>query len=196
MIALFVLGALAAILLLLGVLPISVDLAWREGSFSNDIRIWFYAIEGSGQIPVGEILELLWEDGLPLLKQALRRIHIDRLRVYFTSAFSDPATTAMAYSMAGTAMQGLLEAAGDRITHAELRADVDFDAQTPTLDFRLKLSIRVYQAVYVVLRYGLTALKHFLALMKQYKPERTAEHGESSDRRNDAAGDGKDPHYG
>jgi hypothetical protein len=121
-------------------------------------------------LPPWPILKILGKNGYTTLCRLVSRLRVDVLKIHFTAAWADPAVTAMAYSAAGVAMEGLLQIGGRRIAHPDLLATVDFDSEKPLLDLRLRLSLRVYQLLGAALGFGLGVLKDFIKLkMKREK---------------------------
>jgi hypothetical protein len=121
-------------------------------------------------LPPWPVLKILGKNGYNTLCRLVSRLQVDELKIHFTAAWDDPAVTAMAYSAAGVAMEGLLRVGGRRITHADLLADVDFDSGRPVLALHLRLSLRVYQLLGAAGRFGFGFLKDFIKLkIKQKK---------------------------
>lgn len=115
-------------------------------------------------LPPWPILKILGKNGYTTLCRLVSRLRVDVLKIHFTAAWADPAVTAMAYSAAGVAMEGLLKIGGRRIAHPDLLATVDFDSEKPLLDLRLRLSLRVYQLLGAALGFGLGVLRDFIKL--------------------------------
>lgn len=113
-------------------------------------------------LPALPVLKMLAKRGFRMLGRIVSAIRVDTLRIWFTSAFDDPATAAMAYGAAGTAMETLLRLGEERIAHPDLRADVDFEASEPRLEFLLRLTIRVGRLLGAVLGFGFGFLRDFI----------------------------------
>ena len=191
--ALVVLGIILLALVLIGLIPVGVDVSWEENSFSLAVRLWFFSMHLGGKNgkttvskkekkpekkktskPVSEKsrlslkrLLLFISNGYEALCRLVSRLRVELLRIHFTAAWPDPALTAMAYGAAGTAMEGLLAVGGDRIGRADLRADADFDGTEPVLDFRLRITIRICRVLGAALVFGWKVLWGILRLKKE-----------------------------
>ena len=202
MTALIVIAAILLVLTLIGRIPLAADVVWNAAGFGFSARVWFFTIRLGGSAESGEakdkeprpkdkketpakekkmpswpVLKILIQNGYRTLCRLLSRLRADILKVHFTAASADPSTAAMMYAAAGTAMDGLLRVGGDRISHPDLRASVDFDSETIVIDLHLRLSIRVYQAVGAALGFGWGFLRDYWKLKKE-----DAKNGKSSDR--------------
>jgi len=113
------------------------------------------------------VILLIIKHGFSMLGRIVSRFRVELLRLRITAASSDPAEAAMLYAAAGAGMDTLLHLGGDRLKHADLHADVDFDAERPQVDFRMRLTIRVGAVVGAAFRFGFGFLKDYL----QYKKE-------------------------
>lgn len=196
-----ILSAVALVLALVGLVPLGLDAAWNRNGASAAVRIWFFTIRlggdkkkakeeksagkekagkgksgpsGKKSLPPFPVLKILARNGYHTLCRIVSRLKVAELKLHFTSAFSDPAVTAMAYAAAGTAMDGLLHIGGGRIAHPDLRATVDFDSETPALDFHIRLNLRVHESLGEALGFGFRFLRDYL----RYKRE-DAKHGKS-----------------
>jgi hypothetical protein len=123
-------------------------------------------------LPPWPILKILGKNGYTTLCRLVSRMRVDVLKIHFTAAYRDPALTAMAYSTAGVAMEGLLRVGGKRIAHPDMLANVDFDSGTPQLAFRLCLTLRVYQLLGAALGFGFGFLKDFIKFKIRLKKEK------------------------
>ena len=188
-----VLCVILAVLLLLGLIPVGVDAGWNEEGLKLFLRVWRFSLRlGGGKKASGDrekkeedrntdvkarkrtkrrpsltTLRMLAENGYRTLCRLLSRLRVELLRIHFTAAWDDPALTAMAYGAAGTAMEGLLAIAGERIGKADLRADADFDRGSPKLDFRIRLTIRVFRLIGSLLGFGCRVLRDMIRLKKE-----------------------------
>ncbi len=136
-------------------------------------------------LPPTPVLKSIVRRGWRALCRLVASLRVDVLRVHFTSAFGDPYTTAMAYAAAGTAMEGLLRAGGGHIRFSDLRADVDFDADSPVIDGRVRVTIRIFRAVGAALRLGFGVLWDYLRYIREVK-----RNGKQRDRKHDGRRDG------
>ncbi len=122
--------------------------ALRQGKVSYELRIWRLRVAGNkapgrrSSYPRKKQPELFISlpAGRRLLGMLFRHLRLERLRIFFLSAFSDPWETVRAYNMAGLCMTALQELAGEQGARMELRSDLDFDAGQPSLEAALELS--------------------------------------------------------
>ena len=173
-------------LVLIGLIPVGAEAAYDGDGFRLTMRIWFFRVRLGGnkreaaenskesEAPDrsgrkkekssrgrGDKLSLvrkLAKHGFKTLCRLVSRLRVDVLRLHFTSAFSDPAVTAMAYAAAGTAMDGLMRVGRGHIAFSDMMADVDFDSDSPTIDLLLVVRLRVGRIVAEALRFGVCFL--------------------------------------
>ncbi len=92
---------------------------------------------------------------LPAIKKALsrlkRKLLIKELTIYYLAAGEDPAQAAMMFGgvSAGYGVITAILENSFRIKKRDLRANVDFDAEEPYIYIKAKLSLAVWEAVYV-----------------------------------------------
>lgn len=194
-----ILGAAVLLLILIGLVPVGVDLLWNADGFRLRLRIGFLSIRLGGRekagtkadkkkpskpaskgkkgLPDWPVLRSILRNGYSILCRLAAHVRIDVLKIHFTAAFSDPAQTAMIYGAAGMAMDALLWIGQARFKHPDLRAMVDFDRDTPLIDARICLTIRVVYLIGAGAVFGFGFWKDF----RQRKKE-AASHGKSSDR--------------
>ena len=191
-----ILGAAALSLTLIGLIPLGIDASWTGGELALAARIWLFSLK-LGKNPKREkprkprrkadkrtdaenssqkkkrlsmpLIRILSENGLRVLSRIVSCGRTELLRIHFTSAFKDPALTATAYGLAGTAMEGLLAAGGGRIRRADLRADVDFDGTTPRVVARIRMTVRVGRLFGAGMSFGFRFLRDYLQLKKEEK---------------------------
>ncbi len=196
MTALWIIGGILFFFLSVGLIPVGIDAAYDGTGLSLSARIGFFSLrlrrkekarggekssfrkkqgaeaerkkpKRSRRTPPLPVLRLLVLNGFRTLCGLLRRVRTDLLRIHFTSAFPDPAVTALAYGAAGTAMESLLRAGGGRLRRGELRADADFVSGAYRLDARLCMTLRVCQLLSAALGFCLRMLLDYLRYKKE-----------------------------
>lgn len=180
---LIVLGAL----LLLGLVPLAVDIAYDgEDGFSPSVRVWLVSVRPGGKKAGGEkpekaaapaekkkrlpspgVMKLLLTHGYGALCRLLKRARVDILILRFTAASPDPAAAAMEYAAAGTALDGLRLMGEGRVRRMELRAGVDFDGAHPLLTLHVRAGLRLGVLIGIGLRFGAGFLWDFIHLKKE-----------------------------
>ncbi len=200
MTALIIAGAVLLVLALLSLLKCGVEAAYDESGFWWRLRAGVFRFslpgkktapdaahetDGKGKVPKPKArpspdhLRALAALGFRLLKRFFRHLHIDRLRIYFLSAYDDPYDTAMAYGWAGTAMEALTALADGRIRRLELHTELDFDSTQP----RLEAHIVLYARLGVLAALAVSALRGYRALHRENKKrEKEKNNGKSVDR--------------
>ena len=214
--ALIVIGIILLVFFLIGLIPVGADVSYEDGKLKLGVRIWrFTILLGGGKKsrkepkepkekkkkepvpkkakkkpPLWLVLSLI-KNAYALLCRLVAGLRADIRKLHFTSAFEDPSVTAMAYAAAGTAMDGLMRVGGGRIRCSDMRADVDFDSDSPVIDLRIAVHITIGRVFAAAARFGVGVLRD---LMAEKRKER--KHGKSSDRRDDGRSDGQDPEHG
>jgi hypothetical protein len=114
---------------------------------------------------------------LPVLLDAVghlyRKLRVDTLELELTAGSHDPADAAMLYGRANAAL-GALWYPLTKALHVKdgsARVRLDFDAADMTLYAQASLSLTLGQILWLVLYFGLRALKGFLAVRRQQKIE-------------------------
>ena len=101
---------------------------------------------------------------LPSVKKVLgrfrRKLLIKRLKVYYTSAGEDPYSTAMAFGYASAGMGVLMPFLYNhfRVRKCDLRADFDFDAKEPYVYIEARVSLAIWEIIYILLGISLGTL--------------------------------------
>ena len=186
--ALIVIGIIALVLILIGLIRVGAEAIYDDRGLRLSLRFWCFRIRlgGSGKKPKKEKeikesaeseeeepekkrrlppLSLLFsaaKHGYRLLCRLVSGLRIDVLKLHFTSAFDDPAVAALAYGAAGTAMDALRRIGGSRIVCSDMSADVDFDSCVPRFDFRISARLRIGRMIGAALRFGFGILIDFL----------------------------------
>ena len=207
MTALIIVGAVLLALVLLSLLKCGVEVAYDESGFWWRLRVGFLRFSlprkketapspahkagGKTKAPKAKTkqqtkpkpslayLQALAALGFRLLKRFFRHLHIDRLRIYFLSAYDDLYDTAMAYGWAGTAMEALTAFADGRIRRLELHTELDFDSTQP----QLEAQIVIYARLGALVALAVSALHGYRAIRRENKiSEKEKKHGKSVDR--------------
>ncbi len=201
--ALIVIGIILLVLLLVGLIPVGAEAEYDDDGFRLKVRVGPLRLRLGGReekqkkeradkkkkepaepeeekkkkkLPSLELIKIALKRGYAFLCRLVSRFRVDVLKLHFTSAFDDPYVTAMAYAAAGTAMDGLLRVGKGHISFSDLRADVDFDRASPSVDLRVALHIRICQLVHEGLGFAFGFLIDFLRF------KRGIQHVKSSDR--------------
>lgn len=207
--ALMVIGSIVFVLLLIALIPVGAEAVYDDDGFQLKLRLWFLRLRLGGKkkrsggentghkgdkapeqekkkkkLPPMGMIKIVVKRGYALLCRLVSRFRVEVLRLHFTSAFEDPAVTAMAYAAAGTAMDGLLRVGKGHITFSDLRADVDFDGRSPRVDMRIAIRVRIGQLVGEGLGFACGFLRDFMKIRKELND------GKSSDRGYDGRSDG------
>lgn len=119
-----------------------------------------------------------WTDFLPLVKTALaflgdfrRKLRIRHLECNLVLGGRDPAKLAISYGRAWAAVGNLL-AALERafvIRKRDVEVQCDFTCPETRVTFRAQITVTLGRLLALAVRYGLRALKQFLALRKSRK---------------------------
>lgn len=118
-----------------------------------------------------------------------RRFRIDRFKLHALIACWDPYTTAMAYGYLNEALSIQLPLArqGFTVKESDVRTDVDFTRDEPSVDFALGLSIRIGQIVGFLLTVAFVGAKHVIkSKLRQKKEAKAAAKAASSAQPQDA----------
>lgn len=203
MTALLVLGGVLVCLLLLGLVKCRVEAGYDEGGFRWRVSVGAFTLAPRERrerrknpkparaaerpenihLTLAQLREVA-ELALRLLKRFFKHLRIERLRVYFVSAFDDPYDTAMAYGYAGEAMEAVTTLSNGRIRKLELRTDLDFDAAQPRIEAAMSMSVRLGAlfAIAISALFGFSSLKRRWKKQTEKENEHGKEHGRSVDR--------------
>lgn len=196
MTALWIILAIALALTLLNLLPVGVDAAYADETFSLAARIGPFRLRllpkppdakpGKAKTkkpkkkkekkkekkksapPDAQMLFNLAELGLQALDRLRQKLHVRLLRLVFVSGAPDPYDTALAFGCVNAAL-GALTPLAERtlcIDERDIQTGVDFDAERPRIDARIVCTIRVGQIVAVALIFGVGYLKQKLQAKK------------------------------
>ena len=185
MTALWIILAIALALTLLNLLPVGVDAAYADGTFSLAARIGPARLHllpkapdaKSGKTktqtpkknkenrhsapPDAQTLLRLAELGLQALDRLRQKLHVRLLRLVFVSGAPDPYDAALAFGCVSAALGALTPLAERtlRIDERDIQTGVDFDAGQPSVDARIVCTIRIGQIVAAALIFGVGYLK-------------------------------------
>ena len=185
--ALTVIVIVLLILILIGEIPVGMDVAWKDNVFMLAARVFLFQIKLGGKdkapkpkkekknkekdeepkkekrgLPPLPILKSAAELGFAMLGRLVSKLKVDLLRIHFTSAFDDPAVTAMAYGAVGTSMEALLRMGGKRIAHPDLHVDADFESKEMKLDLRICITLKIRQILGAGLRFAFGFLRDLI----------------------------------
>ncbi len=118
--------------------------------------------------PTGGKLAMIWQLvqlGVSFVGSLRRKLLIRHLTLYVTYGGDDPAKTAINYGRSLGAAHALLPLLGQafRIRRQDVRVLYDARADDMTVYLRASITIRVGQMIALAVRYGVRALKIFLA---------------------------------
>lgn len=172
-------------LVLIGCIPLGLDVSYEPGSLVIRGRVWFIPFrigrktgqkegDGTGKAHASRYrhfsdwksLKILLQNGYTILCRLVSRIRVKLLRLRFTAAGSDPANVAMVYGSAGIAMEGLSRICEQRVSCADLYVDVDFEGNEPRCLGRICMTMRLYQALDSAFRFGWGVLRDHQRLKK------------------------------
>ena len=119
-----------------------------------------------------------WRDFIPLVKTALaflgdfrRKLRIGNLYCRLILAGGDPCDLAVHYGEGWAALGNLLAVLEKTfvIKKRDVELECDFQADETTITFRADVTILLGRLLWLLLRYGLRALKQYLTLRKTRK---------------------------
>ena len=185
MTALWIILAIALVLTLLNLLPVGVDAAYADGTFSLAARIGPARLhllpkapdakpkkkkppkpkkekpkKKSASLDIRTILALA-KLGLQALDRLRQKLHVRLLRLVFVSGAPDPYDAALAFGCVNAAL-GALTPLAERtlcIDERDIQTGVDFQAGQPRIDARIVCTIRIGQIVVIALTFGIGFLK-------------------------------------
>ncbi len=185
MTALWIILAIALVLTVLNLLPVGVDAAYTDETFSLAARVGPLRLRllpkppdakpGKAKTkkpkkkkekkksapPDAQMLFNLAELGLQALDRLRQKLHVWLLRLVFVSGAPDPYDTALTFGCVNAAL-GALTPLAERtlcIDERDIQTGVDFDAERPRIDARIVCTIRIGQIVVIALAFGVGFLK-------------------------------------
>ena len=184
MTALWIILAIALVLTVLNLLPVGVDAAYADETFSLAARIGPFRLrllpkppdakpkkkppkpkkekpkKKSAPPDIRTIL-VLAKLGLQALNRFRQRLRVQLLRLVFVSGAPDPYDTALAFGYVNAALGALTPLAERalRIDERDIQTGVDFQAGQPRIDARIVCTIRIGQIVVIALAFGVGFLK-------------------------------------
>ena len=184
MTALWIILAIALVLTVLNLLPVGVDAAYADETFSLAARIGPFRLrllpkppdakpKKKPQKPKKEkpkkksappdirTILVLAKLGLQALNRFRQRLRVQLLRLVFVSGAPDPYDTALAFGYVNAALGALTPLAERalRIDERDIQTGVDFQAGQPRIDARIVCTIRIGQIVAIALAFGVGFLK-------------------------------------
>lgn len=183
--ALIVIGIIVLVLFMIGLIRVGAEAAYDDRGLRLAVRFGVFRIilggkdkppkkkkEGSKKedesgeeeqkpkkkLPSLSLLMSIAQRAFAMLGRLVRCLRIDVLKLHFTSAYEDPAVTALAYGAAGTMMEALERIGGSNIVCSDLRADVDFDSCEPRYDFRIAARMRIGRILGTAARFAFGVL--------------------------------------
>ena len=185
MTALWIILAIALVLTVLNLLPVGVDAAYTDETFSlaarvGPLRLWLLPKPPDAKPkkkkppkpkkekpkkqsapPDIRTLLALAKLGLQALDRFRQRLRVQLLRLVFVSGAPDPYDTALAFGYVNAALGALTPLAERalRIDERDIQTGVDFQAGQPRIDARIVCTIRIGQIVVIALAFGVGFLK-------------------------------------
>ena len=185
MTALWIILAIALVLTVLNLLPVGVDAAYTDETFSLAARVGPLRLrllpkppdakpkkkkppkpkkekpkKKSAPPDIRTILALA-KLGLQALNRFRQRLRVQLLRLVFVSGAPDPYDTALEFGYVNAALGALTPLAERalRIDERDIQTGVDFQAERPRIDARIVCTIRIGQIVVIALAFGVGFLK-------------------------------------
>lgn len=215
-----VLAVIAAVVILVALIPVGVRVLYGEEGLRAEIKVLFFRYtfwpedpekkakkkkEKKKKPPKGPPKKREKGGSVQLLKSMLpvalkaagklrRKLSVDvlELRVAFPGC-DDPARAAIRYGQANAVLGSLWQPLNQafRIKSADLHTEVDYTAQDYAVFLRCAISIRIGQAVPIAAAAGFQALGRYRKWKKQRKEMN--QNGKSSDQRPDEHNHAEDP---
>lgn len=170
---------------ILACLPLGIRASYVPGAFRMEGYVWFvpFRIGRKGrretEKPAGtsrsglkrfytgrHALQILLKNGYTILCRLISRVRVEHLTLHFTAAGSDPAGGALMYGAAGIALEGLSAACAGRAAHTDLKAEVDFQRERPSVRGSICLSLPAWRAIGAAARFGWCVLRDHHRLEK------------------------------
>lgn len=142
-------------------------------------------------------LVALLKMGAHAIRRFFRSFTIDRLQLRYTVATRDPYDTAMQYAYLCAGLSALPGIAGDviHVRRRDVRVDMDFTTEKPTVEGRLTVSLQLFRLVHVAVAFGVEfigwKLKHRKAEAAG-ATERKDDNGREQDQRTHGRDDDQD----
>ncbi len=206
---------IVVVIVILCVLPVGVIICYEKKQLDLRLRIAFlsFAIHPADRLLPGKKgrkgkkggkrrrsmppLRDILRPALDAMGRMIRKIRIDELRIHYTAGSEDPASAALQYGLVSAGLGvllGQLEAAC-RVKKRQVEIDIDYELTGPEVQARASLSLRLWQMVGLIVRFGVRYLKQQkgkpdqsgkdrqAAPMRDALPKRGKEqlHGQASD---------------
>lgn len=157
-------GIVLPALVIMGILPIALQICYEGGQFSFQGHILFVPIRvgrdesGSqfGKNAVSWLRKLLsrpsgkifLKNAYTTLKRLTPQLWIPYLKLHILTAGNDPANIAVIYGAVGTVLERLQRISSPRVRKTDLRADVDFQRSRSEITACVRVSLHLYQALW------------------------------------------------
>lgn len=157
-------GIVLPSLIILGMLPVAVQIGYADGAFSFKGYVFFLPFDFGRKKKASRVErgvaarlqnllsrpkgKIILKNAYTTLKRLMPRVWIPYLQLHILAAGRDPAHAALAYGAAGTLMQGLQTRFSSRVREMDLRVEVDFLRDRPEITARVHASLRLYQALW------------------------------------------------
>lgn len=157
-------GILFPTLIIIGILPVFLQVSYERGKFSFHSRLLFVPLYRRGEeyrssrgkngasrlreCVSGENGKIYLKTAYTTLKRLVPHIKIPYLKLHILAAGDDPANVAMAYGAVGTALEKLRTLVSNRVRVMDLRADLDFQRDRPEIEASVRFGLPLYQAMW------------------------------------------------
>ena len=168
---------IVVVIVILCLLPVGVIICYEKKQLDLRLRIAFlsFAIHPEDRLLPGKKKKRRrrrsrrapppWRDilrpALDAMRGMIRKIRIDELRIHYTAGSEDPASAALQYGLVSAGLGvllGQLEAAC-RGKKRQVEIDIDYELTGPEVQARASLSLRLWQLVGLIVRFGVRYLK-------------------------------------
>ncbi len=173
------------VIVILCLLPVGVIICYEKKQLDLRLRIAFLSFSihpedrflpgkrgkkgKKGRRPPPSLREVL-RPALDAMRGMIQKIRIDELRIHYTAGSEDPASAALQYGLVSAGLGfllGQLEAAC-KVKKRQVEIDIDYELTGPEVQARASLSLRLWQLVGLIVRFGVRYLKQ-----QKGKPEQS-----------------------
>ena len=126
------------------------------------------------------IIKMVSDIAVTVIGKFFKHLRIKIARIKVTIATGDAATTAIAYGAVSQSLNVLMPALEsvknfENLDKAEIKIDLDYAAEAPTIDIKLGFSIRVWHVFDLAFSALGRLIKHLLAMPKSEKSPKEAD---------------------
>ena len=126
------------------------------------------------------IIKMVSDIATTVIGKFFKHLRIKVARIKVTIATGDAATTAIAYGAVSQSLNLLMPTLQsvknfEKIDKADIKIDLDYAADAPTVDIKLGFSIRVWHVFDLIFSAIGRAIKHLFAMLKSKKSSMEAE---------------------